>query len=251
MGGLKTQQAFAKRVLASCRGAFRGARETHRTPPRYGSTRSRVQGLRAAFTKLHCAISGRHIGGHLFWDQCVFWGAEMRFAGAEKCIFVFPEGRKQNLDGIEIAIVPAVVSKLWASESPTFGRHGQGVPGVGSTPASLNAVRLWGWALQSRLSLVWQGLGTESHGSLWALGTPGSRAAVDRTRVRRICWFWKHCLHRAFSLARRRSAFSEPWQTHLLWERCVSLGTCRNAFCVAEIPPPRRFLCPPPLPSTP
>ena len=129
----------------------------------------------------------------------MFWGAEMRFAGAEKCIFVI------------------------------LTRSDFGV-----------------WALQgvSRLSLVWQGSGTESHGSLWALAT-GSRLAVDRARVRRICGFWKHCLHRAFSLARRPSAFSEPWQTHLLWERCVSLGTCSIAFCVAEIPPPRRFLCPP------
>ena len=68
--GLKTQKAFAKRVLshlsrirASCRGAFRGARKTHRpraafrgarkthrTPSRYGSTRSRVQGLQARKT---------------------------------------------------------------------------------------------------------------------------------------------------------------------------------------------------------
>ena len=115
-------------------------------------------------------------------------GAEMRFAGAEKCIFVI------------------------------LTRSDFGV-----------------WALQgvSRLSLVWQGSGTESHGSLWALAT-GSRLAVDRARVRRICGFWKHCLHRAFSLARRPSAFSEPWQTHLLWERCVSLGTCSIAFCVAH-----------------
>ena len=117
----------------------------------------------------------------------MFWGAEMRFAGAEKCIFVI------------------------------LTRSDFGV-----------------WALQgvSRLSLVWQGSGTESHGSLWALAT-GSRL-VDRARVRRICGFWKHCLHRAFSLARRPSAFSEPWQTHLLWERCVSLGTCSIAFCVAH-----------------
>ena len=113
----------------------------------------------------------------------LFWGAEMRFAGAEKCIFVI------------------------------LTRSDFGV-----------------WALQgvSRLSLVWQGSGTESHGSLWALAT-GSRL-VDRARVRRICGFWKHCLHRAFSLARRPSAFSEPLQTHLLWERCVSLGTCSIAF---------------------
>ena len=161
--------------------------------------------LPLAFRKLHCAIQDGTLEGICF-GTTVFWGAEMRFAGAEKCIFVI------------------------------LTRSDFGV-----------------WALQgvSRLSLVWQGSGTESHGSLWALAT-GSRLAVDRARVRRICGFWKHCLHRAFSLARRPSAFSEPWQTHLLWERCVSLGTCSIAFCVAEIPPPRRFLCPPspPLPST-
>ena len=38
----------------------------------------------------------------------------MHFAGAEKCIVVFPEGRKQNLDGIELVIVPALTRKLWA-----------------------------------------------------------------------------------------------------------------------------------------
>ena len=43
--------------------------------------------------------------------------AEMHFAGAEKCIFVFPDGPKQNLDGSEFAIDPAA-RKLWASEVP-------------------------------------------------------------------------------------------------------------------------------------
>ena len=86
--GLKTQKAFAKRVLghlsrirASCRGAFRGARKTHRLPSRCDSTRSRVQGLRArktyawtmekcilplAFKQLDCVISGRAVLGRKF-----------------------------------------------------------------------------------------------------------------------------------------------------------------------------------------
>ena len=75
--GLKTQKAFAKRVLghlsrirASCRGAFRGARKTHRPraafrgarkthrlPSRYGSTRSRVYGLEK------CMRAGVRLGG--------------------------------------------------------------------------------------------------------------------------------------------------------------------------------------------
>ena len=162
--------------------------------------------LKLAFRKLHCAIQDGTFEG-ICLGTTVFWGAEMRLVGAEKCIFV-----------------------------------------ISST------VRLWGLGTTGSLAVVsgLAGSGTESHGSLWALAT-GSRLAVDRARVRRICGFWKHCLHRAFSLARRPSAFSEPWQTHLLWERCVSLGTCSIAFCVAEIPPPRRFLCPPspPLPSPP
>ena len=130
---------------------------------------------------------------------------------------------------------------------------------------------------------LWSGRGravkrticSESHGSLWALAT-GSRLAVARARVRRICGFWKHRNRggggqvgreglSAQSILSGKAAKCIFRALHLLWERCVSLGTCSIAFCVAEIPPPRRFVVgavcifghvplsppPPPLPSPP
>ena len=61
--------------------------------------------------KVHFASPGKRI---CFGSSVYLWApAEMHFAGAEKCIFVFPDGRKQNLDGIEFAKVPAVARKLF------------------------------------------------------------------------------------------------------------------------------------------
>ena len=113
------------------------------------------------------------------------------------------------MDGFEIAIIPAVLSKLWALESPTFGKYGRGVPEL-VTPASLTAVSLWGWAWRlaevcgrgwpHSLTVVF-GVGNSRtpHGSRHCLGKRG-----PTTRIRRICSIWKHCLRRAFSLARRK-----------------------------------------------
>ena len=65
---------------------------------------------------MHFASPGTRI---CFGSSVYLWApAEMHFAGAQKCIFVFPDGRKQNLDGIEFAIVPAVARRLWAVRCP-------------------------------------------------------------------------------------------------------------------------------------
>ena len=63
--------------------------------------------------EVHFGSPGKHI---CFGSSVCLGACKVHFAGAEKCIFLFPENRKQNLDGMEIAIVPAVLSKLWKVE---------------------------------------------------------------------------------------------------------------------------------------
>ena len=44
--------------------------------------------------------------------------AKMHFAGPTKCIFLFPEGRELCLAGMDIAMVPTALRKLWAVRCP-------------------------------------------------------------------------------------------------------------------------------------
>ena len=44
--------------------------------------------------------------------------AKMHFAGPTKCIFMLPEGREQCLAGLDIAMVPTALRKLWAVRCP-------------------------------------------------------------------------------------------------------------------------------------
>ena len=43
---------------------------------------------------------------------------KMHFAGPTKCIFMLPEGREQCLAGLDIALVPTALRKLWAVRCP-------------------------------------------------------------------------------------------------------------------------------------